>query len=130
MMSLNNINKKTQIIFSILILSLLTSIISQEIEKIEIGQIIRGDMPLDESHKYYQLKIPKSGAGKVLIVSTQEDSSIGKDIKDSFSDPDFYISKKINILLQDVVQNGIVSNMVQIFCQFLLNQSKKMIFFI
>ena len=89
-----NINIKTQMIFPILILSLLSSTISQQLEKLEIGQIIKGDMQLDESHKYYELKIPKSEAGKVLIITTQEDSLINKDIKDSFSDPDFYVSKK------------------------------------
>jgi hypothetical protein len=117
-----NINIKTQIIFPILILSILSLTISQQLEKLEIGQIIKGDMQLDESHKYYELKIPKSEAGKVLIITTQEDSLINKDIKDSFSDPDFYVSKKINIPLQNVVLNGIVNNMALIFYQFHLNQ--------
>ena len=88
------LNKTKQILFSTLFISFLILITSQEIETIKIGQIIKGSMPLDESHKYYILTIPKSASGKLLIFTTHEDSSINKDIKDSFSDPDFYISKK------------------------------------
>ena len=51
-------------------------------------------MLLDESHKYYSLKIPKNAANNLLVITTHEDSSIGKNTKESFSDPDFYISKK------------------------------------
>ena len=69
-------------------------IFSQEIIPINIGEIYKGNMLLDESHKYYSLKIPKNESNRVLIISTSEDSSVNFDTKSSFSDPDFYISKK------------------------------------
>ena len=94
MMSLKNIDIKNIIIYSILILSLLSLVNSHEIELIELGQRTKGTMLLDESHKYYSFKIPKSAAGKNLVVTTHEDSSLTGDYKDSFSDPDIYISKK------------------------------------
>ena len=89
-----DINFSKQYLFIIIIFAFLFSIFSQEIETIKIGQIVKGNMPLDESHKYYMITIPKNESGRVLILSTHEDSSISKSYKDSFSDPDFYISKK------------------------------------
>ena len=90
----NVINSSKKYLFIILIFSFLSLIISQEIETIKIGQIVKGNMPLDESHKYYMLTIPKNESKRVLILSTHEDSSTSQSYKDSFSDPDFYISKK------------------------------------
>ena len=89
-----DINYLKQYLFFIVIFSFLFSIFSQEIETIKIGQIVKDIMPLDESHKYYMLTIPKNESKRVLILSTHEDSSTSKSYKDSFSDPDFYISKK------------------------------------
>ena len=89
-------NKKSKkyffILFSLFIIFL--NINAQEIIPINIGQVIKGEMPLDESHKYYSLTIPRNASNRLLILNTHEDSSIGKDTKSSFSDPDFYISKK------------------------------------
>ena len=81
-------------IFIILILSLLSQIYCQKIEEIKIGQKVRGSMILDEGHKYYKLTIPRNESNRILIIYTTEDSSLKDDIKDSFSDPDFYVSKK------------------------------------
>ena len=82
-------------LFYILILiQFFTIIYSQEIIKINIGQTIKGEMPLDESHKYYSLTIPRNESNRLLIIKTSEDSSIDVNTKISFSDPDFYISKK------------------------------------
>ena len=94
MVSKKKFNNKNLYLFTILILCFLSLTYSQEIETIKLGQIIKGSMPLDESHKYYKLHIPRSESNKVLIISTNEDSSTSQDTKDSFSDPDFYISKK------------------------------------
>ena len=80
--------------FIIISLSFILQISAQEIEEIKLAQICKGSMPLDESHKYYKLTIPKNESNQVLIISTQEDSTTNKDMKDSFSDPDIYISKK------------------------------------
>ena len=66
----------------------------QEIIPISIGQEIKGSFLLDESHKYYSLTIPKNASNHLLIITTKEDSSIQDNMKGSFSDPDFYISKK------------------------------------
>ena len=89
-------SKKLNLIkyFIIISLSFILQISTQEIEEIKLGQICKGSMPLDESHKYYKLTIPKNESNQVLIISTQEDSTTNKDMKDSFSDPDIYISKK------------------------------------
>ena len=88
-------NQSTKSIFILFLLfNLFTIIISQEIIPIKIGQIIKGEMPLDESHKYYSLTIPRNESNRLLIITTHEDSSIDIDTKSSFSDPDFYISKK------------------------------------
>ena len=78
----------------ILICLILPEIKSQKITPISIGQIVKGNMQLDESHKYYSLTIPKNESNRLLIITTHEDSSDGLDTKSSFSDPDFYISKK------------------------------------
>ena len=88
----NQSTKFIVILFSLF--NLFTIIISQEIIPIKIGQIIKGEMPLDESHKYYSLTIPRNESNRLLIITTHEDSSIDIDTKSSFSDPDFYISKK------------------------------------
>ena len=88
------INFKKYIILFIFYLSFISQISAQEIETIKIGQVIKGSMLLDESHKYYKLTIPRNESGLVLIVSTHEDTSSTGNMKDSFSDPDFYISKK------------------------------------
>ena len=73
---------------------IIPTIFSQDIIPIKIGEVYKGDMMLDESHKYYSLTIPKNESNRVLIISTSEDSSINLNLKSSFSDPDFYISKK------------------------------------
>ena len=73
---------------------LITLSTSQKIIPITIGQEIKGEFPLDESHKYYSLTIPKEASNQLLIITTHEDSSINPNMKESFSDPDFYISKK------------------------------------
>ena len=89
-------NKQSTKYFFLLFLlfPLFTIIISQDIIPIKIGQIIKGEMPLDESHKYYSLTIPRNESNRILVITTHEDSSIDLDTKSSFSDPDFYISKK------------------------------------
>ena len=87
---------KTNIYFFLFLYALLyliPQIISQKIIPIKIGEKIRGEMPLDESHKYYSLTIPKNESNRLLIITTHEDSSINENTKSSFSDPDFYISK-------------------------------------
>ena len=89
-----SLNFRTNIIFTILILSLLFQTYSQIIEEIKIGQKVKGSIFLDEGHKYYQLTIPRNESNRILIISTTEDSSVTGDTKDSFSDPDFYVSKK------------------------------------
>ena len=89
-----NINIIKYILFILLFLSFLSLAFSQEIEEIKIGQEIKGIMHLDEGHKYYKLSISKNESGKILIISTHEDTSSSKNMKDSFSDPDIYISKK------------------------------------
>ena len=81
-------------LFLLILFSLISESISQKIMPISIGQIIKGEMELDESHKYYSLTIPKNESNRILIITTHEDNSEGKDTKSSFSDPDFYISKK------------------------------------
>ena len=73
---------------------LISFILSQEIIPISIGQTIQGEFPLDESHKYYSLKIPKNASNHLLIITTHEDSATTANTRESFSDPDFYISKK------------------------------------
>ena len=81
-------------IFPILIIiSLLSNINSQNIHEIKIGEVVKGKLNLDEGHSYYQLKIPRNESNRILIISTSEDSSLTENIKDSFSDPDFYVSK-------------------------------------
>ena len=67
---------------------------SQNLIPISIGQTIQGEFPLDESHRYYSLTIPKNASNQLLIITTHEDSSTSSNTKESFSDPDFYISKK------------------------------------
>ena len=81
-------------LFVFILFCLICKTISQKIIPISFGQIIKGEMPLDESHRYYSLTIPKNESNKILIITTHEDNSEGKDTKSSFSDPDFYISKK------------------------------------
>ena len=84
-----------KILFIFFFQSILFSIYkSQEIIPISLDQTIKGEFPLDESHKYYSLTIPKKASNHLLIVTTHEDSSIDINTKESFSDPDFYISKK------------------------------------
>ena len=73
---------------------LISLALSQEIIPISIGQTIQGEFPLDESHKYYSLKIPKNASNHLLIITTHEDSATSANTRESFSDPDFYISKK------------------------------------
>lgn len=77
----------------LLIISLLSNINSQNIHEIKIGEVVKGKLNLDEGHSYYQLKIPRNESNRILIISTSEDSSLTENIKDSFSDPDFYVSK-------------------------------------
>ena len=86
--------KNQKKIFFLIFFSLFTQILSQKILPIHIGETIKGEMPLDESHTYYSLNIPKNESNRVLIITTKEDSSLNLDTKTSFSDPDFYISKK------------------------------------
>ncbi len=87
MLQIKNQKKYIFLIF----FSLFTEILSQKIVPIKIGETIKGEMPLDESHKYYSLTIPKNESNRVLIITTKEDSAINIDTKTSFSDPDFYI---------------------------------------
>ena len=88
-------NQKQSIFLFLFIFTLIIpTIFSQDIIPIKIGEVYKGDMMLDESHKYYSLTIPKNESNRVLIISTSEDSSINLNLKSSFSDPDFYISKK------------------------------------
>ena len=91
-------NKKSKkyilLLFFFSLFSLFLKINTQDIVPIKIGQVIKGEMPLDESHKYYSLTIPKNESNRLLIITTHEDSSINIDTKSSFSDPDFYISKR------------------------------------
>jgi hypothetical protein len=87
-------NSKDINFFLFILICLISEVISQKIEPISIGQIVRGNMQLDESHTYYSLTIPKNESNRLLIITTHEDSSDGKDTRSSFSDPDFYISKK------------------------------------
>ena len=94
MVKIKSINLSIQMIFIILILSFLSLTYSQKIESIKIGQIVKGKLLFDEGHNYYQLKIPRNESNRILIITTSEDSSINDNTKDSFSDPDFYISKK------------------------------------
>ena len=56
-------------------------IINQRFRK--IGQKINGTMLLDEGHRYYMLKIPKNESGRILIVSTSENSQNQFNQKDS-----------------------------------------------
>ena len=77
----------------LLIISLLSQTYSQNIQEIKIGEAIKDKLQLDEGHRYYQLKIPRNESNRILIISTSEDSSLTENIKDSFSDPDFYVSK-------------------------------------
>ena len=77
----------------LLIISLLSKTNSENIQEIKIGQVIKGRLTLDEGHSYYQLKIPRNESNRILIISTSEDSSLTENTKDSFSDPDFYVSK-------------------------------------
>ena len=72
---------------------LLSSTICEDIIPISIGEQVKGEFSLDESHRYYSLLIPKNASNHLLIISTHEDSSIKENMKGSFSDPDFYISK-------------------------------------
>ena len=85
-------SKKILLIYLQLIL--LKILFCQEIIPISIGETIKGEFPLDESHKYYSLKIPKIASNNLLIISTHEDSETSLNTRESFSDPDFYISKK------------------------------------
>ena len=85
---------KKILIFLYIQFIILSLSICQKIIPISIGQQIKGECLLDESHKYYSLKIPKNASNHLLIITTKEDSSIQEDMKGSFSDPDFYISKK------------------------------------
>ena len=55
-----SLNFRTNIIFTILILSLLFQTYSQIIEEIKIGEKVKGNIFLDEGHKYYQLTIPRN----------------------------------------------------------------------
>ena len=87
-------NSKYLFYFFFILFCLISKIISQKITPISIGQIVRGNMQLDESHKYYSLTIPKNESNRLLIITTHEDNSDGVGTKSSFSDPDFYISKK------------------------------------
>ena len=89
-----NLNFNKYIVFIIIYLSFISLISTQSIDPIKIGQVIKGSIPLDEGHKYYKLTIPRNESGRVLIISTHEDSTTNQDMKDSFSDPDVYISKK------------------------------------
>ena len=73
---------------------LLSLSLSDKIIPISLGETIKGEFPLDESHRYYSLTIPKEASKNLLIIKTHEDSAIKSDMKDAFSDPDFYISKK------------------------------------
>ena len=94
MVKIKSINLSIPMLFIILILSFLSYTYSQKIEPIKIGQIVKGKLLFDEGHNYYQLKIPRNESNRILIITTSEDSSINDNTKDSFSDPDFYISKK------------------------------------
>ena len=88
-------NKKSSKYLLLFIFTLfIPTIFAQEIIPIKIGEVYKGNMLLDESHQYYSLKIPKNESNRVLIITTSEDSSINLEAKSSFSDPDFYISKK------------------------------------
>ena len=93
-MSLQKHSLMGRLFYLLILLHLLASISSQEIINIRIGQTIKGEMLLDESHKYYSLTIPRNESNRLLIIKTSEDSSIDQNTKISFSDPDFYISKK------------------------------------
>ena len=84
----------SSLFYILILLQLFSTIYSQEVINIRIGQTIKGEMPLDESHKYYSLTIPRNESNRLLIVKTHEDSSVDSNTKTSFSDPDFYISKK------------------------------------
>ena len=94
MVKIKSINLSISMLFIILILSFLSYTYSQKIEAIKIGQIVKGKSLFDEGHNYYQLKIPRNESNRILIITASEDSSINDNTKDSFSDPDFYISKK------------------------------------
>ena len=94
MIFIKSIKSPHLIIFTVLFILIFSQVNSQKIEEIKIGQNIKGSMLLDEGHKYYKLIIPRNESNRILIISATEDSSLKEDEKDSFSDPDFYISKK------------------------------------
>ena len=87
-------SKKIFIIYIHLIILLKILSCQDKIIPISLGETIKGQFPLDESHKYYSLTIPKNASNHLLIISTHEDSEISLNTRESFSDPDFYISKK------------------------------------
>ena len=93
MMSNSKFNFIRHVLFYFLAVIIISETNSQEIVQIKIGEVIKGSLSLDESHKYYQLTIPKNESNRILILTTSEDSSTSQNSKDSFSDPDFYISK-------------------------------------
>ena len=84
-------SKKIFIIYIHLIILLKILSCQDKIIPISIGETIKGQFPLDESHKYYSLTIPKNASNHLLIISTHEDSEISLNTRESFSDPDFYI---------------------------------------
>ena len=74
---------------------ILSSYNNQEIKNISIGEEIKGKLSLDESHAYFSLEIKEDTNRKVLVFSTHEENEEKDENKEiSFSDPDFYISKK------------------------------------
>ena len=87
-------SKKIFIIYIHLIILLKILSCQDKIIPISLGETIKGQFPLDESHKYYSLTIPKNASNHLLIISTHEDSETSINTRESFSDPDFYISKK------------------------------------
>ena len=89
-----NSKQNLSLIFLFSIISfLITPSKTQEIKKIKIGESIKGRLEIDESHTYFVLTIPNNATNKMLIFSTHENKEKEITTDETFSDPDFYISK-------------------------------------
>ncbi len=93
-MSLLISQKNIFFIFVFLIFqSLLSFSSNQKIKDFHLGDKINGTLALDESHEYFKLVIPDGIINKPLIFVVREDPKEYIKTDESFSDPDFYISK-------------------------------------
>lgn len=84
------------LIFSLTLLLFLTFLsptTPQKLKEIKIGNSTSGRLEIDESHTYFFVKIPENYNKKILIINTHENIEKKLESDETFSDPDFYISK-------------------------------------